>query len=104
MAPVLNPETQEPTGPADFEAIFPMALVQQEMSTECHIPIPEPVRDVYRLWRPTPLYRAHRWEETLDTPAKIFYKYEDFRAGELEDFALPEEEIEESLAAVPSVE
>ena len=76
MAPVLNPKTREPAGPADFEAIFPDALVAQEMGTERHVPIPQPVRDVYRLWRPTPMYRAHRWEERLETPAKIFYKYE----------------------------
>lgn len=76
LPPVLNPETREPAGPADFEAIFPETLVGQEMSTERHISIPEPVRDVYRLWRPTPLYRAHRWEEVLDTPAAIYYKYE----------------------------
>ena len=76
LPPVLNPETHEPAGPADFGAIFPEALVAQEMGTERHVPIPEPVRDVYRLWRPTPMYRARRWEEQLDTPAKIFYKYE----------------------------
>ena len=76
MAPVLNPETQEPATPDDMGAIFPDALIEQEMGAERHVEIPEPVRDVYRLWRPTPLYRAHRWEEVLDTPAKIFYKYE----------------------------
>ena len=76
MAPVLNPQTHEPVTPDDLAPLFPEALIGQEMGTERHIPIPEAVRDVYRLWRPTPLYRAHRWEEVLDTPAKIFYKYE----------------------------
>ena len=76
MGPVLNPQTHDPVGPADLSALFPEALIEQEMGTDRHIPIPEAVRDVYRLWRPTPLYRAHRWEEVLDTPAKIFYKYE----------------------------
>jgi tryptophan synthase beta chain len=76
MAPPLNPETQEPASPADFAPIFPEALVEQEMGTDRHVEIPEAVRDVYRLWRPTPLYRAHRWEEALETPANIYYKYE----------------------------
>jgi len=76
MAPVLNPETQKPAGAEDMAAIFPAALIEQEMGTERHVEIPEAVRDVYRLWRPTPLYRARRWEEVLDTPAKIYYKYE----------------------------
>jgi tryptophan synthase beta chain len=76
LPPVLNPQTKEPVTPDDLAPLFPMALIEQEVSTERHIEIPEAVRDVYRLWRPTPLYRAHRWEEALDTPAKIFYKYE----------------------------
>jgi tryptophan synthase beta chain len=76
LPPVLNPQTKEPVTPDDLAPLFPMALIEQEVSTERHIAIPEAVRDVYRLWRPTPLYRAHRWEEALDTPAKIFYKYE----------------------------
>ena len=76
LAPVLNPQTHEPVTPDDLAPLFPQALIGQEMGTERHVPIPEAVRDVYRLWRPTPLYRAHRWEEVLDTPAKIFYKYE----------------------------
>jgi tryptophan synthase beta chain len=76
LPPVLNPQTKEPVTPDDLTPLFPMALIEQEVSTERHIEIPEAVRDVYRLWRPTPLYRAHRWEEALDTPAKIFYKYE----------------------------
>ena len=76
LPPVLNPQTQAPVTPDDLAPLFPMGLIEQEVSTERHVAIPEAVRDVYRLWRPTPLYRAHRWEEALDTPAKIFYKYE----------------------------
>lgn len=73
---VLNPQTGKPVTPDDLTPIFPMAVVEQEVSTERYIEIPEAVQEVYRLWRPTPLYRAHRWEEVLDTPAKIYYKYE----------------------------
>ncbi|MFW6049957.1 MAG: TrpB-like pyridoxal phosphate-dependent enzyme [Myxococcota bacterium] len=76
MAPALNPATGEPAGPADFEPIFPMSLIQQEVSTERWIDIPEPIRDVYRTWRPSPLFRARRLERALDTPARIYYKYE----------------------------
>ncbi len=76
LPPVLHPGTKQPVGPADLEPLFPMAIIEQEVSTERDIEIPEPVRDVYRLWRPSPLYRAHRLERALDTPAKIFYKYE----------------------------
>ena len=75
-SPVLNPQSHDPVTPDDLAPLFPEALIEQEMGTARHIPIPEAVRDVYRLWRPTPLYRAHRWEAVLDTPAKIFYKYE----------------------------
>ena len=74
--PPLNPQTGEPAGPPDLTPIFPMALIEQEVSPEPEIPIPEPVRDALRLWRPTPLYRAKRLEAELDTPARIFYKYE----------------------------
>jgi len=74
--PVLHPATLQPVGPQDLEPLFPMALIQQEVSAERSIEIPEPVRDVYRHWRPSPLYRARRLERALDTPAKIFYKYE----------------------------
>jgi tryptophan synthase beta chain len=74
--PPLNPGTMEPAGPDDLTPIFPMALIGQEVSAEPEVEIPEPVRDVYKLWRPTPLYRAHRLERELDTPARIFYKYE----------------------------
>lgn len=72
----LHPGTGKPIGPADLEPLFPMALIEQEVSSERWIEIPEPVRDVYRLWRPTPLYRARRLERALDTPARIYYKYE----------------------------
>jgi len=74
--PVIHPGTKQPIGPADLAPLFPMAIIMQEVSTEREIEIPQPVRDVYRLWRPTPLYRARRLEKALDTPAHIYYKYE----------------------------
>jgi tryptophan synthase beta chain len=74
--PPLNPGTLQPAGPEDLTAIFPMALIMQEVSPEPFVPIPDAVRDAYRLWRPTPLYRARRLERELDTSARIFYKYE----------------------------
>ncbi len=74
--PPLNPETMEPAGPDDLSAIFPMGLIEQEVSQDPVIEIPEEVREIYKLWRPTPLYRAHRLERALDTPAHIYYKYE----------------------------
>ena len=74
--PVLHPGTLQPVGPQDLESLFPMTLIQQEVSAERWIEIPEPVRDVYRQWRPSPLYRARRLEKALDTPARIYYKYE----------------------------
>lgn len=73
---VLHPGTGEPMGPDDLIPLFPMALIQQEMAQERWIEIPEPVRDIYRQWRPTPLFRARRLEQHLDTPAHIYYKYE----------------------------
>jgi len=76
LPPVLHPGTKAPIGPDDLAPLFPMDLIAQEVSTEREIEIPDPVRDVYRQWRPTPLYRARRLERALDTPAKIFYKYE----------------------------
>ena len=76
LPPVLHPVTGKPVGPADLEPLFPRAVIAQEVSTEREIEIPEPVRDVYRLWRPSPLFRARRLEQALGTPAKIFYKYE----------------------------
>ena len=74
--PVLHPQSKEPIGPDDLAALFPMELIKQEVSTEREIEIPGPVRDLYRQWRPTPLYRARRLEQALDTPARIYYKYE----------------------------
>jgi tryptophan synthase beta chain len=74
--PALHPGTHEPAGPGDFEAIFPMDLILQEVSTERFIEIPEEVREVYRMWRPTPLYRAHGLEKLIGGPARIYYKYE----------------------------
>ena len=76
MPAVLHPGTLQPVGPDDLAPLFPMALIQQEVSQEREIEIPEPVRDVFRLWRPAPLYRAHRLEKALGTPAHIYYKYE----------------------------
>ncbi len=75
-APVLHPQTQEPVTPDFLSVLFPMDLIQQEVTSEREIEIPEPVRDVYKLYRPTPLYRAVRLERALDTPAHIYYKYE----------------------------
>ncbi len=74
--PPLHPGTREPVGPEDLAPLFPMALILQEVSTDSYIDIPAEVLDVYRLWRPSPLYRARRLEKALDTPARIYYKYE----------------------------
>jgi tryptophan synthase beta chain len=74
--PPLHPGTRQPIGPADLAPLFPMALIGQEVSTERDIEIPEPVRAIYRQWRPTPLFRARRLEQALQTPARIYYKYE----------------------------
>ena len=74
--PALHPGTHQPATAEDFAPLFPMSLVEQEVSTERFIDIPGDVLDVYRLWRPSPLFRARRLEKLLDTPAKIFYKYE----------------------------
>ncbi len=76
LDPPLHPGTGQPLGPDDLAPLFPMALIEQEVSTEREIGIPEPVRQVYRLWRPSPLFRARRLEKVLDTPARIYYKYE----------------------------
>ena len=73
---VLHPGTLQPVGPDDLAPLFPMSLIMQEVSMEREIEIPEPVRDVFRLWRPAPMYRARRLEKALGTPAKIYYKYE----------------------------
>jgi tryptophan synthase beta chain len=75
-APPLHPGTLQPVGPEDLAPLFPMALILQEVSTEREIEIPDPVRQVYGQWRPSPLFRARRLEKALDTPAKIYYKYE----------------------------
>ncbi|UCC53506.1 MAG: TrpB-like pyridoxal phosphate-dependent enzyme, partial [Anaerolineaceae bacterium] len=75
-APVLHPGTKEPVTPDFLSVLFPMSLIMQEVSTERWIEIPEPVREVYKLWRPTPFFRARRLEQALDTPAHIYYKYE----------------------------
>jgi tryptophan synthase beta chain len=74
--PPIDPGTHRPIGPQALAPLFPMALIQQEVSTERWIEIPEPVREIYRQWRPSPLVRAHRLERALDTPARIYYKYE----------------------------
>ena len=75
-SPYLHPATFQPIGPDDLAPLFPMALIGQEVAQDREIEIPEPVRDAYRLYRPSPLYRAHRLERALDTPAHIYYKYE----------------------------
>lgn len=74
--PVLHPVTKQPVGPQDLEPIFPMDIILQEVSTERWVEIPQPVRETYALYRPTPLYRARRLEQALGTPARIYYKYE----------------------------
>ena len=74
--PVLHPGTKQPVGPADLEPLFPMALIMQEVTGERYVAIPEPIREVYRMWRPSPLIRARRLEQKLGTPAKIYFKYE----------------------------
>jgi len=74
--PPLNPGTMQPAGPDDLTPIFPMDLIGQEVSTDAEVEIPDVVREIYKLWRPTPLFRARRLERELDTPARIFYKYE----------------------------
>src|SRR5512137_2448370 len=74
--PVLNPQTLEPVTPDFLSVLFPMELILQEVSTERYIEIPKEVREIYKLWRPTPLIRASRLEKLLDTPAHIYFKYE----------------------------
>jgi len=76
VPPVLHPGTKQPVGPPDLEPLFPMDLILQEVSQERYVEIPEAVREVYKIWRPSPLYRAREWEKALGTKAKIFYKYE----------------------------
>lgn len=74
--PPLHPGTREPVGPADLAPLFPQALIAQEVTTDRYVDIPAEVREVYRLWRPSPLFRARRLEKALGTPARIYYKYE----------------------------
>jgi tryptophan synthase beta chain len=76
LAPVIHPGTMQPVTPDDLLPLFPMGLIEQEVSQQRWIDIPEPVREIYKLWRPAPLFRAHRLEKALGTPAKIYYKYE----------------------------
>ncbi|HTP65522.1 MAG TPA: TrpB-like pyridoxal phosphate-dependent enzyme [Geobacteraceae bacterium] len=76
LAPVVHPATLLPVTPDDLLPLFPMGLIEQEVSSQRWIDIPDEVRDIYRLWRPAPLYRAHRLEQALGTPARIYYKYE----------------------------
>ncbi len=76
LAPPLHPGTKKPIGPDDLSAIFPMGLIQQEVSQERYIDIPEEILEIYDLWRPSPLYRAYNLEKELGTPAKIYYKNE----------------------------
>jgi tryptophan synthase beta chain len=74
--PVLHPGTHQPVGPDDLAPLFPMDLILQEVSTDSYVEIPEEIREVYRLWRPSPLYRAHGLERLIGGPARIYYKYE----------------------------
>jgi tryptophan synthase beta chain len=74
--PPLHPATLQPVGPDDLAPLFPMALIEQEVTTDRYVEIPGEVLDIYRLWRPSPLYRAHGLEKALGTPARIYYKYE----------------------------
>ena len=76
LEPPLNPATREPVGPEAFAPIFPEEIIRQEVTGESRVPIPDEVREIYSLWRPTPLFRARRIEKHLDTPAHIYYKYE----------------------------
>jgi len=76
LPPVIHPGTREPIGPQDLAPLFPMALIGQEVSQERYIEIPDEVQDIYRLWRPSPLVRARNWEKALDTPARIYFKWE----------------------------
>jgi tryptophan synthase beta chain len=78
LPPPIHPGTGKPVGPADLAPIFPMELIKQEVSMEPWVEIPDEVLRVYRLWRPSPLYRAHRLEKALGTPARIYYKNESF--------------------------
>jgi tryptophan synthase beta chain len=74
LPPVLHPGTKKPIGPADLEPLFPMELILQEVTGERYLDIPRAIRDVYRMWRPSPLIRARRLEQKLGTPARIYFK------------------------------
>jgi predicted alternative tryptophan synthase beta-subunit len=76
LPPPLHPGTHQPIGPGDLAPLFPMGLIMQEVATDRYIDIPKPVTDIYKMWRPTPLYRAYGLEKALGTTAKIYYKYE----------------------------
>src|SRR4028119_2291915 len=76
LPPVLHPGTKQPIGPADLAPLFPAELIKQEVSRERFIDIPEEVREIYKLWRPTPMMRARRLEQAIGTTARIYYKYE----------------------------
>ena len=76
MAPVLHPGTGKPVTPDDLLPLFPMGLIEQEVSQERWVKIPDEIREIYRLWRPSPLFRAHRLEKAIGTSARIYYKYE----------------------------
>jgi len=76
MEPSLNPQTGKPLGPQDLAAIFPMALIQQEVTQERFVEIPPEIREIYKKWRPAPLFRARQLEKALDTTCRIYYKYE----------------------------
>ena len=75
-APVLHPQTRKPVGPQDLAPLFPMAIIEQEMSTRREVPIPDEVRGALALWRPSPLFRAERMERAIGTRSHIYYKYE----------------------------
>jgi len=76
LEPGLNPQTKEPLGPQDLAAIFPMALIEQEVTKERYIEIPKEIREIYKQWRPAPLFRARQLEKALDSSCRIYYKYE----------------------------
>ena len=76
LPPQLNPQTMEPIGPEDLAPLFPMGLILQEVSDQNYIDIPEPVLELYKIYRPSPMYRALRLEEALGTKSRIYYKYE----------------------------
>jgi len=74
--PPLHPGTKQPVGPADLAPLFPMELIKQEVTTDKWVEIPDEVRNLYSIWRPTPMFRAYGLEKALGTKSKIYYKYE----------------------------